>query len=149
MADIKDKDTVQHLYHHVLPKLAERAYAHLTEVIPLFHDFGLEKVVDTWTKDQSNPSEKPISLENGNVSQMGLRLQLLGFQRPGLPAFDVAKDLVLKLEHTSYAIGPDRTTTWLEKLYGQPWTPSELDEIAHRWSEEVIDAIAQQLPQVE
>lgn len=148
MADIKDKDSVLHLYNKVLPELATRVYHNLTEVIPLFDDFRLEKVVDTWTKNRENTGGQEISLENGNVMQVGLRLQLLGFQRPGAPSFDLAKDLLFKLEHTYYTVGPDHDTDWLEKKFFQPWTSQELEETAQRWSEAVIDDITQQLSQM-
>lgn len=147
MADTKDKDALLHLYQTILPKLAEQSYRNLTEVLPLFDDFRLEKVVDTWTRNQENPSEKEPSLENGNVAQMGLRLQLMGFQRSGIAAFDVVRDLVFKLEHSFYTVGTDGATAWLEKPYYQTWSPTELDEIAQRWCEDVMDAIARQLPQ--
>ncbi|MGV3539481.1 MAG: hypothetical protein ACO1OQ_06690 [Rufibacter sp.] len=148
MADTKDKDAILYLHNQVLPKLADRIYQNLQEVIAMFDDFRLEKVVDTWTKDRQNPSDKEISLENGNVAQIGLRLQLMGFHRAGEQAFDLAKDLVLKLEHTYYTVGPDRTTAWLEKRYYQPWTNQELEEMAQRWSEEVVEDLTQQLQQL-
>ncbi|WP_192821028.1 hypothetical protein [Rufibacter sp. LB8] len=147
MADTKDKDSIKPLYDQLLPQLADKLYQQLTEVVPLFDDFSLERVADTWTKDRDNPSDKPISLENGNVAQIGLKLQLLGFQRAGVTSFDIAKDLVLKLEHTTYSVGPDKNTTWVEKRYFQPWTPQELDDVAERLASEVIDAITEQLRQ--
>ncbi|MBA9078749.1 MULTISPECIES: hypothetical protein [Rufibacter] len=147
MADHKDKDSILHLYNQILPKLAERIYQNLTEVFPLFDDFRLEKMADTWTKDKTNPTDKEISLENGNVAQIGLRLQLLGFHRAGADAFDLAKDLLFKLEHTSYTVGPSPDKTWLEKLYFEPWSSAELTDIASRWSEEVVDDLTQQLQQ--
>jgi hypothetical protein len=145
MAETKDKEAIQQLYNKVLPSLAERAYKHLTDVVALFDDFRLEKVVDTWTKDKNASSEKEISLENGNVSQIGLQLQLLGFQRPGTNAFDLYKDLVFKLEYSSYTIGPDRTTIWQEKPYYYQWSTQELEDLAVQWTEEVIDDLTRQL----
>ncbi len=149
MADTKNKESLLHLYNTVLTQLAQQIHGHLTEIIPLFDDYNLEKVVDTFTKDRENPSDIPLSLENGNVGQIGLRLQLLGFQQPGAPAFDVAKDLVLLLGHSTFTVGPDRNTVWLEKPYGQGWTKNEGEEIAQSWTAEVIDAISAQLPSAE
>ncbi|MFC6998891.1 hypothetical protein [Rufibacter roseus] len=145
MSDTKDRDSLLHIHNQILPKLAEKVYQNLAEVIPMFDDFRLEKVVDTWTKDRQNPSQKELSLENGNVARMGLRLQLIGFQRPGISAFDVAKDLIFHLEHTTYSVGPDLHTKWQEKRYFQPWTNPELDQIAQQFAGEVIDDITNQL----
>ncbi|GAA4298632.1 hypothetical protein [Nibribacter koreensis] len=148
MAEIKDREAIQQLYTKVLPKLAERIYHHLTEVVTMFDNFRLEKVVDTWTKDKQAASDKEISLENGNVSQMGLQLQLLGFQRPGLDAFDLQKDLVFKLEYAHYTIGPDRTIEWLEKPYFYNWPAQELEELAVQFSEDVIEELTRQLQSI-
>ncbi|GGK68497.1 hypothetical protein ACD591_17170 [Rufibacter glacialis] len=141
----RDKEAVLHLYNKILPPLAEKIYQNLTEVTPLFDDFHLEKVVDTWTKDRNTTSEKEISLENGNVQQMGLRLRLNGFQAAGAQTFDLSKDLVFLLEYSTYTVGPDKNTRWLEKPYLESWTSKEMEETASRWCEEIIDEITQKL----
>ena len=145
MNHTRDKESILHLYNKVLPKLAERIYQNLPEVTPLFDDFGLEKVVDTWTKDRNASSEKEISIDNGNVQQVGLKLRLTGFQAAGAQTFDLNKDLIFKLEYSSYEVGPDKNTRWLEKPYLENWTSKEMDEIADRWCEEIIDEITQKL----
>nr|WP_242693155.1 hypothetical protein [Sabulibacter ruber] len=134
-----------HLYNKILPQLAERIYGQLTDVTPLFDDFGLEKIVDTWSRDRNATSDKEISLENGNVPQMGLRLRLNGFQAGGMHTFDISKDLVFKLEYTFYEVGPDKDTKWLEKSYLEEWSAKELDETAERWTGEVIEEITQKV----
>ncbi|WP_245964614.1 hypothetical protein [Rufibacter immobilis] len=141
----KDKEALSHLYNKVLPPLAERIYQHLTQITPLFDDFGLEKIVDTWTKDPNATSGKEISLENGNVLYMGLRLQLTGFQGGSVPPFDLRKDLLFTLGYSSYEVGPDKNTPWTEKPYLQPWTTSEMEELAERWCGELIDDITAKL----
>ncbi|AKQ45616.1 hypothetical protein TH63_08075 [Rufibacter radiotolerans] len=145
MAHPRDKEGLLHLYNKVLPPLAEKTFQHLQEVIPLFDDFKLEKVLDTWSKDKNASSEKEISLENGNVQQMGLRVQLTGFQKAGAQTFDVSKDLVFFLEYSSYIVGPDKNTAWLERFYLQPWSARELEEIAEKWTDEVIEEITHKL----
>ncbi|RNI30598.1 hypothetical protein [Rufibacter latericius] len=145
MQHTRDKEGILHLYNKILPQLAERIYQQLTPVFPMFDDFGLEKVVDTWTKDKHASSEKEISMENGNVQQMGLRLRLSGFQQAGGNTFDLSKDLVFRLEYSSYEVGPDKNSTWSEKAYLQAWSSQELEEIAERWSEEVIEEITKKV----
>nr|WP_255478722.1 hypothetical protein [Rufibacter sp. XAAS-G3-1] len=125
--------------------MAERIYQNLTEVFPLFDDFNLEKMVDTWTKDPNASSDKEISIENGNVQQVGLRLQLNGFQRAGAQTFDLSKELVFRLAYSTYEVGPDKNTPWLEKAYLQAWPGQEIEEVAARWSEEVVEEITKRL----
>ncbi|MCC9136056.1 hypothetical protein ACFSKU_16415 [Pontibacter silvestris] len=141
----RDKDSILQLYNKVLPALAEHINQNLTEVIPLFHDYLLERLVDTWTKSPDASNETPISIENGNVQQMGLRLRLEGFQRAGVPPFDVTKDLLFKLMLTTYEVGPNKNNVWAEKQYYEAWTPRETEDIAQKWSEELIGEIMQRL----
>ncbi|MFD3003342.1 hypothetical protein ACFS7Z_23480 [Pontibacter toksunensis] len=141
----RDKDSILHLYNKILPTLATRIHINLAEITPLFHDFGLEKIVDIWTRNVDASDDTQISIENGNVQQMGLRLRLEGFQRAGAPPFDITKDLLFKLSHTSYEVGSGKNTVWLEKLYYEAWTEDETADIAQRWCEEVVDEITLRL----
>jgi hypothetical protein len=141
----RDTQAIQQLYNNTLPELAQQIHQNLAAVIPLFNDFGLERIIDTWTKDPAASSAVEVSIENGNVQQVGLRLRLEGFQRAGAEAFDVTKDLLFKLERNFYTVGPDKNINWLEKDYLQRWDKSEYEQIAGKWSEELIDEITQRL----
>lgn len=141
----RDKDAIQHLYNTVLPNLAARIHGNLTEITLLFHDFGLERVVDVWTKSPDADDDTPISIENGNVQLMGLKLRLEGFQSTAAPPFDVIKDLLFILGHNTYEVGPDKNTIWVEKLYFEKWSESETAGTAQRWCDDLIEEITQRL----
>ncbi|MCJ8167317.1 hypothetical protein MKJ04_20925 [Pontibacter sp. E15-1] len=141
----RTKQTIQHLYDTILPKLAEHLHQNLAPVTPLFADFSLERLLDTWTKDPHASHDTVVSLENGNIQRLGLRLRLEGFQKVGAEAFDISKDLLFLLDQQFYTVGPDQHTNWLEKSYLQRWEQSEYDLIAERWSEDLIDDITQRL----
>ncbi|GHA80667.1 hypothetical protein [Pontibacter akesuensis] len=145
MQHTRDKDAILQLLNKVLPKLAERIHANLEPVLPLFDDYKLEKVTDTWTKDPHADDDTEISVENGNVQQVGLKLRLEGFQRAGADAFDIAKNLIFKLELYDYSVGTGKGNAWLEKQYYESWTDSEMDEVAVKWSEELIEEITQRV----
>lgn len=143
---LRDKQTILHLYNTILPELAKHIHQHLTEVIALFHDFNLERIIDTWTKDPDATPSQEISVENGNVQQLGLRLRLEGFQRAGADAFDLSKDLLFRLERNFYTVGPERKNImWLEKDYLQRWDRSEYETVAGKWIEQLIDDMTQRL----
>ncbi|RIJ34061.1 hypothetical protein [Pontibacter oryzae] len=141
----RSKQTIQQLYNTILPELAQHIHRNLSPVLPLFHDFHLERVIDTWTKDPAASEGEEISIENGNVQQLGLRLRLEGFQKAGAEAFDLAKDLLFRLEKYGYSIGPDKQSTWLEKEYGQRWEQSEYNQLAEKWTEDLIDTLTERL----
>lgn len=141
----RDKDAIQHLYNNVLPNLAARIHGNLGEITPLFHDFGLERVVDVWTKSPDADDDTPISIENGNVQLMGLKLRLEGFQSAAAPPFDITKDLLFILGHSTYEVGPNKNTIWVEKLYFEKWTEAETADIAQKWCDDLVDEITQRL----
>jgi hypothetical protein len=141
----RNKHTIQQLYNNVLPALAQYLHRNITPVIPLFDNFVLEQVIDTRAKDPAADAAAEVSVENGNVRQMGLKLRLEGFRKGGVEAFDMTKDVVFMLEHNRYTVGPDKDNGWLEMEYGQRWTPSEYEAIAERWSEELVDELTQKL----
>ncbi|MFD2247160.1 hypothetical protein [Pontibacter ruber] len=142
---IRDKQSIQQLYNAILPALAQHVHQNLAAVIPLFDNFNLERMVDTWTKDPAADSAVEISIENGNVQQLGLRIRLEGFQKAGAETFDITKDLVFKLDRSSYTVGPGKGDSWPEKEYFSRWDKAEYETLAERWSEELIDDITQRL----
>ncbi len=141
----RDKQAIQHLYNTILPTLAEQIHQSILPILPLFDNFGLERVIDTWTRDPASDADEVISVEKGNVQQLGLKLRLEGFQKPGVETFDLTKDVLFKLDYSSYTVGPDKNTSWLEKSYLQRWDKEEYKEVASRWSEELIDDLTQRL----
>ena len=144
-SQIRSKQTINQLLENVLPKLAAQIHHNLTDVLTLFHDFSLEKIIDIWTKAPDADADTEISIENGNVQQIGLRLKLEGFQGADVPPFDIRKDLILKLDYMDYQIRTDKNNPLAEKSYSDKWTEKEISEIAKIWSEELIDDITGKL----
>ncbi|PKV63075.1 hypothetical protein [Pontibacter ramchanderi] len=142
---VKDKQALRKLYDTILPELAQHIHQHLADVIPLFHDFKLEKLVDTWTREPGAGTSTEISLDKGNVNQMGLRLRLEGFQRVGADNFDLTKDLLFQLDRTFYTIGPNPDNVWLEKDYLQKWDEADYELVAEKWTEQLIDDLTERL----
>jgi hypothetical protein len=142
---LRDKKALQQLYNTTLAELARHIHQHLKDVIALFHDFKLERIIDTWTKDPAGNEATEISIENGNVQQMGLRLYLEGFQRVGADNFDLKKDLLFRLELNFYTVGPDKENIWLEKDYLQQWDNTAYELVAEKWTEQLIDDLTQRL----
>lgn len=144
---VRDKQAILQLYDTVLPALAQYINQNIAPIIPLFENFVLERLLDTWTKGPGADPDAEISIENGNVQQLGLKLRLEGFNKDGVEPFDIAKDLLFKLENNSYTVGPDKNNSWLEKAYMQRWVKIEFEMIAGKWSDELIDAVMKRLPE--
>lgn len=142
---LRDKQALQQLYNTILPELAKHMHQHLADVIALFNDFRLERIIDTWTRETGADADTEISIEKGNVQQMGLRLRLEGFQRVGADNFDLTKDLFFKLDRNFYTVGPDKENIWIEKDYLQRWDHVEYEQVAEKWTEQLIDDLTQRL----
>ena len=140
----RDKKAIQQLYNDVLPLLGQQIHNSLEPVLPLFENFTLERLLDTWTKDPAN-TEKEVSIENGNIQNVGLRLRLEGFNKPGAEPFDLTKNLLFKLEHNFYIVGPTKDINWLEKDYLQRWSVSEYDMVAGNWCDELIEELTEKI----
>jgi hypothetical protein len=143
--ETRNKHTIQKLYDNVLPELAKCIHQKINPILPLFENFVLERLLDTWTKEPGADGADKISIENGNIHQLGLKLRLEGFNKPGAESFDLIKDLIFKLEYNMYTVGPGKNQVWVEKQYMQPWNASDYEEIAEKWSEELIDTMMQKL----
>ncbi|HEY4651717.1 MAG TPA: hypothetical protein VIG72_09890 [Pontibacter sp.] len=141
---IRDKQAIQQLYNDILPALGQAVHQNLAPVLQLFENFTLERQLDTWTKDPANP-EKEVSIENGNVQQLGLKLRLEGFNKPGTEPFDLTKDLLFRLHFNYYSVGPDKEIIWLERDYLQRWQTQELQTIAGQFCDAVIDSLTEKL----
>ena len=145
LQNTRSQETILKLYNNLLPALARHIHQEISPITALFHDFNLERVVDTWTKDPEVYYQEAISIENGNIEYLGLQLQLEGFLKPGVPPFDLYKELLLKLEPARYGLGPGKNEVWVEKTYDQTWTEKELVEVAERWGAGLIDDLTQRL----
>ncbi|MBB6612414.1 hypothetical protein H7F15_15310 [Pontibacter sp. Tf4] len=141
---LRDKKAIQQLYNDVLPALAQQVHQGLQPVLALFENFTLERLLDTRTKDPADP-EKEVSIENGNVQLLGLKLRLEGFNKPGTEPFDLTKDLLFKLHYNYYGVGPDKENTWLEKNYLERWQTAETQTIASQFCDAVIDGLTERL----
>lgn len=141
---LRDKKAIQQLYNDVLPPLAQQVHQSLQPVLGMFENFTLERLLDTRTKDPADP-EKEVTIENGNVQLLGLKLRLEGFNKRGIEPFDLTQDLLFKLHYNYYSVGPDKENTWLEKDYLQRWQTAELQTIAGKFSDAVVDALTEKL----
>lgn len=141
----RSKQTIQQLYDQVLPTLAQQVHQSLEPVLPMFENFGIELIVDTWTRGPRVEPEEEISIAQGNVLHLGIRVRLESFNRPGAEPFDLTKNLLFTLEEDDYTVGPDKQHTWLRKEYLQRWGKEEYASMAVKWSEEIIDDMTQRL----
>lgn len=145
-APIRSKQTIQQLLEQIIPTLAQHIHTGLEDVVPLFQDYKLETVIDTRTR---NPhTDEDVSLEQGNLRLIGLRLRLESFTRAGANTFDLTKNLIFTLSPDSYTVGPAPETEWLAKDYGQSWSSEEYTATATRWNDELVEELTRKLQEL-
>ncbi|MBC5994018.1 PDDEXK nuclease domain-containing protein [Pontibacter cellulosilyticus] len=145
----KDHAALRYLFDDVLSSLIVRINQNLADVFPLFNTVWLNRQVNQTAKPDYTTEEFKEMLEAGNtVYQIGLSLWMDGFKKAGTKAFSVSRDLIFTLEKFKYAVGPDRDESWLEKLYHQQWPEEELEALADRWCEVVIEDVTYSLNRI-
>lgn len=141
----KDKESVLWLFDKVLTDLAARITKGLEEIAPLFDAFWLTKRINSTSKPGYTAEELEAILQRENVYLLGLSLRLEGFKKAGTKAFSLSKDLDFTLEAYKYEVGTERDKVWIERLYHQEWAEGELQDLAERWCEEVVEDVTQRL----
>jgi predicted nuclease of restriction endonuclease-like (RecB) superfamily len=145
----KDHAALRYLFDHVLSGLIVRINQNLAEVLPLFNTVWLTKQVNHTAKPDYTLVEFEQMLMAGNtINQIGLNMRLDGFKKAGTKAFGISKDLIFTLEKFKYDVGPYRDSSWFEKLYHQQWQEDELEALADRWCESVIEDITANLNRI-
>jgi predicted nuclease of restriction endonuclease-like (RecB) superfamily len=144
----KDKEAILQLFNKVLPALEDKITRCLEEVVPLFHDFTLTKRINHTSKPGYANVDLEAILERENVDLLGLTLRLEGFKKASTQAFGVYKDLIFTLQPYKYSVGPERDNLWEERLYHQEWSDLDLQEIAEKWSEEIVEEITKRLENI-
>ena len=69
----------------------------------------------------------------GNVDRLGLRIELKGFKRAGISAFDMTSDLFIFFRDYHYEIGTSPTVITLRKTYDVLPDRNDLASIAQFW----------------
>jgi len=80
-----------------------------------------------------------IKLEN--IWMFGFEITLNGFERGGKNAFDSWYKFEINFDKYKFILGPQRNNIWEEKAYNELFSKEELDVIADRFIEAIIDDI--------
>jgi len=120
------------------------------DVIPLFESFNFF----IWTDSQGHQTDEDAASHLQNSLQfrchkMKIEVQLHGFKKAGIQAFDINKRLLIQLDNYSYKCEIEGVAgILLEKLYHQIPSDAEISKLAEVFSEWIVEDINQRIEQL-
>lgn len=143
----KNKEVLLYLFG-VLQKIQAETEKLISLEMNLFQKTDIGRSIDGHGNRGLVSVDLEKKLQSESVFELGLFINMYGFKKAGTRAFDFYDSMVFYLHDYKYQIGKDRNTFWEEKMYHQQWTEFEIQQIAEKWSEEIIDGISKRLEQI-
>ncbi len=143
---VREAKDIIYIFNEVTWPIKERTEKLLeSELLHFAKTSFARRINNTASEAYTTPDLEARLQKNENITQLGLSLSLDGFKKAGTKAFGFSSHLIFQLEEFKYKIGPGPDEIWEERLYHQQWTDEELQLLAERWSEMIIDAINSRL----
>lgn len=146
----RDNKVIIDLFTQTLPKLTERLEARLKSVIKEFKTPRISRIINEQL-DYVTDVDLEAGLIKEGIRKIGINVNLQGFIKAGTRTFNVWKQLKFELYQYYYHIRTytNQEITLRERLYDQPWTETELDQLTDEFAEIIADDIAQSIEQIQ
>ncbi len=146
----RDNKVIIDLFTQTLPKLTERLEARLKSVIKEFKTPRISRIINEQL-DYVTDVDLEAGLIKEGIRKIGINVNLQGFIKAGTRTFNVWKQLKFQLYQYYYHIRTytNQEITLRERLYDQPWTETELDQLTDEFAEIIADDIAQSIEQIQ
>lgn len=138
----KNHDLVKKVFSNIARPLIELIETKMIEIKPLFKKTKLE-----WRINEKHLGAYITSytendlLTTENIWAFGFDFTLETLILGGVKAFSVWHRLDINLDKHKYTIGPERGKTWVERVYSKFLSEKELDELAERFVENILDDV--------
>jgi YhcG PDDEXK nuclease domain len=138
----KNDEIVKKLIRELEYPLIELIDSKLSEIKAEFKTSKIELIYNAQLGPEYDETFDITSLsELKNIWMIGFQFYLNGFERGGKKAFDSWYKFEIHLDKYKFAIGPERGKWWDERVYGELYSRQELNAIADRFFELVLDDI--------
>ncbi len=146
----RDNKSIIELFTEAIPKLKERLEARLESIINEFESHKISRILNEQYDYTTNVDLDAKFLKEG-VHKVGIHVNLQGFIKAGTKTFNVWKDLKFELYQYYYHIRTftNQEVTLRERLYQQPWTEIELDQLTEEFAEIIADDVAQNIERIQ
>ena len=146
----KDNKSIIELFTDTLPKLKERLELRLEGIMKEFHSPKVSRILNE-QYDYTTDVDLEAKLLKESVHKVGIHVNLQGFVRAGTKAFNVWKELKFELYQYYYHIRTftNQDITLAERLYSQPWTEDDLEQLTETFAEIIVDDIEQNIKRIQ
>lgn len=146
----RDNKVIIDLFMQTLPKLTERLVARLESVVKEFKTPRISRIINEQL-DYVTDVDLEARLIKEGIRKIGINVNLQGFIKAGTRTFNVWKELKFELYQCYYHIRTytNQEITLRERLYDQPWTETELDQLTDEFAEIIADDIAQNIERIQ
>lgn len=144
----RDKDDIRYFFNELMPQLEQEIESNLQSITPEFTKVEFGRRINGTVGPYFISIDLEAQMQSENITQLGLSLRMEGFKKGGISTFGIWKDLLIELHQFKYSIGIEPHKSWLEKLYHQKWTKKDIQELANRWCDEVVDEITEKLERI-
>jgi predicted nuclease of restriction endonuclease-like (RecB) superfamily len=146
----RDNKIVIKLFTDILPKLQERLEMRLESIMTEFKISKISRILNE-QYDYVTDVDLEAKLLKEGIHRIGIRVNLQGFIKAGTKTFNVWKEMKFELYQYYYHIKTftNQEITLRERLYDQPWTESEFDQLTEELAEIVADDVAQNIERIQ
>lgn len=144
----RDREALDYIFNEVLWGIKEKTERLLHEEILLFKDARIDRSINGSTYYNATNADLEAKLLKENVHQLGLNINLDGFKKAGTKTFGVYVTLTINLNKYMYTVSENREPNWFEKLYHEKWEEDELQQVAEKWCELILDEMSKRINQV-
>ena len=115
-----------------------------------FHSPKVSRILNE-QYDYTTDVDLEAKLLKEGVRKVGINVNLQGFIKAGTKTFNVWKELKFELHQYFYHIKTftNQDITLQERLYGQLWTETELDQLTEEFAEIIADDVAQNIERIQ
>jgi hypothetical protein len=143
----KNEASVLEIFKSVLPAIMDKATEYLsTEVFTLFDHHKFYRTFDHSTFEYNTSYDLEAHLlKRGLIYELAITLQLKGFKKAGIKAFDIASDLFFYFNDYNFMVGISQSNPWLTKLYDQMPSPDEVQMVANSFIDHVLKQVNEKI----
>lgn len=146
----RDNKVIRELFTQTIARLQERLEVRLESVIREFKTPKISRILNDQIDYVTDVDFEARLLKEG-VRKIGINLNLQGFIKAGTKTFNVWKQLNFELYQYYYHVKTftNKDITLRERLYDQPWTEIEIDQLVDEFAEIVVDDVAQNIERIQ
>lgn len=145
----KDLESVLYLFDNLINPLKKKVTILLKEEISLFTKTEFYYTINSSGSPYFvNIDIEKMYLQKEYIEKIGVDIRLTGLKKAGINTFNINEGLYIFFSELSYTIGESRDKIWGKFLYHKIWNDGDIEEIAARWSEYIIDEIKRRLEQI-